>query len=108
DRFAALVGAPSRTIAWGHSLGGIITAGLLQTHPERIDAALPMCGVLAGSVAVWNEGLDAEFVIKEPLAPTSNLKLVRITNPGANFVLSQQTIHAAQATPQGRARLALS
>ena len=108
DRFAALVGAPSRTIAWGHSLGGIITAGLLQTHPERFDAALPMCGVLAGGVAVWNEGLDAEFVIKELLAPTSNLKLVRITNPGANFVLSQQIIGAAQATPQGRARLALA
>src|SRR5438093_6428906 len=108
DKFAAVFAAPSRTIAWGHSLGGIITAGLLQRNPERFDAALPMCGVLAGGVAVWNEGLDAEFVIKELLAPTSNLQLVRITNPGANFGLSNQILAAAQGTAQGRARLALA
>src|SRR4030088_2842767 len=26
DAFAALVGAPRRTVAWGHSLGGMVTA----------------------------------------------------------------------------------
>src|SRR6266700_1162679 len=30
DAFKDLFGAPTRTIAWGHSLGGIITAELLQ------------------------------------------------------------------------------
>ncbi len=40
DTFDSLVATPTRTIAWGHSLGGIITAGLLQTHPERFDAAI--------------------------------------------------------------------
>jgi len=90
DAFNRLgLGTPSRTIAWGHSLGGMITAGLLQAHPDRFDAALPMCGVLAGGVAVWNEGLDSEFVIKQLLAPSSSLQLVRITNPGANFNLSE-------------------
>ena len=109
DAFNALnIGTPTRTIAWGHSLGGIITAGLLQTHPDRFDAALPMCGVLAGGLGVWNEGLDGEFVLKTLLAPASNLQLVRITNPGANFVLSEQILQAAQATPQGRARIALA
>jgi pimeloyl-ACP methyl ester carboxylesterase len=108
DIFDAQVGRPTRTIAWGHSLGGIITAGLLQTHPGRFDAALPMCGVVAGGVAVWNEGLDGEFALKTLLAPTSNLQLVRISNPGANFVLSEQILGAAQATPQGRARIALA
>ena len=99
---------PTRTIAWGHSLGGIITAGLLQRNPSRFDAALPMCGVLAGGAAVWNEGLDGEFVIKQLLAPSSNLQLVNITNPFANLALSNQVIGAAQATPQGRARIALA
>jgi len=108
DTFDALVGHPGRTIAWGHSLGGMITAGLLQTHADRFDAALPMCGVVAGGVAVWNEGLDGEFVLKQLLAPSSGLQLVDITNPGANFVLSEQIIGAAQATPQGRARIALA
>jgi pimeloyl-ACP methyl ester carboxylesterase len=108
DTFDTLVATPSRTIAWGHSLGGIITAGLLQKNPDRFDAALPMCGVVAGGVAVWNEGLDAEFVIKQLLAPSSTVQLVRITNPGLNFFLSQQIIANAQTTPQGRARLALA
>ena len=109
DVFAQRIGTPTRTIAWGHSLGGIITAGLLQTHPDRFDGALPMCGVVAGGVAVWNEGLDAQFVIKTLLAPPqSALQLVHITNPGGNFNLSEQIIFAAQQSPQGRARLALA
>ena len=33
DTFAKRVGKPKHTIAWGHSMGGIITAGLVQTHP---------------------------------------------------------------------------
>jgi pimeloyl-ACP methyl ester carboxylesterase len=42
DAFGARFGRPSRTIAWGHSLGGIITAGLIQRYPHRFNAALPM------------------------------------------------------------------
>ncbi|HEX6778440.1 MAG TPA: prolyl oligopeptidase family serine peptidase, partial [Ktedonobacterales bacterium] len=45
--FDQTCGQPTRTIAWGHSLGGIITAGLVQLNPGRFSAALPMCGVLA-------------------------------------------------------------
>ena len=108
DIFDGTFGQPQRTIAWGHSLGGIITAGLLQTHPDRFTAALPMCGVVAGGVGVWNEGLDAEFAIKELLAPGSPLQLVNITSPGTNFGLSESIISTAQSTPQGRARLALA
>ncbi len=107
DRFDALVGTPSRTIAWGHSLGGIITGALLQTHPDRFDAALPMCGVMAGGVAVWNEGLDAEFVIQQLLAPSAGLQLVHITNPN-NLNLAEGILFGAQASAQGRARIALA
>src|SRR6266404_5705026 len=77
-------GKPARTIAWGHSLGGIITAGLIQLHPERFAGAIPMCGVVAGGVGVWNQGLDAQFVLKT-LAPepaAAGLQLVNITNTG--------------------------
>ena len=37
DTFDQQVGPPRRTIAWGHSLGGIITAGLIQTLPEPLQ-----------------------------------------------------------------------
>jgi pimeloyl-ACP methyl ester carboxylesterase len=106
DKFAALVGTPTRTIAWGHSLGGIITAGLIQRFPKRFDAGLPMCGVLAGGVGIWNQALDAEFAFKTLLAPASPLQLVNITNPG-NLGLAESILAAAHTTPQGRARLAL-
>src|SRR5271156_4539313 len=35
DLFDADFGKPNQTIAWGHSLGGIITAGLVQNNPGR-------------------------------------------------------------------------
>ena len=109
DAFAALVGKPTRTIAWGHSLGGIITAALVQKDHERFDGALPMCGVLSGGVATWNQALDSAFAFKTLLAPPgSPLQVVNITNPNANLVLSETLLATAEATPQGRARLALT
>ena len=107
DLFDTLFGHPAATIAWGHSLGGIITAGLIQRNPKRFVAAQPMCGVLSGGVATWNTALDAEFAFKTLLAPSSNLQLVNIANPTANFELAEEILAAAQATPQGRARIAL-
>src|SRR6202035_5985945 len=105
DTFKKLVGTPSRTIAWGHSLGGIISAGLIQRFPERFDAALPMCGVLSGGVATWNTALDSAFAFKNLLAPGSGLQLVNITNPAANFQLAAGFLAAAAGTAQRRARL---
>jgi len=106
DVFQSLVGTPTHTIAWGHSLGGMITAGLVQEHPERFTAALPMCGVLAGGVGLWNEALDEAFAFNTLLAG-GILEVVHITNPTQNFITAEGVLAAAQATPQGRARLAL-
>lgn len=106
DFFDAHVGQPTRTIAWGHSLGGIITAGLVQNNPQRFDAALPMCGVLAGGVGTWNTVLDAAFAFNLLLGGNA-LQVVHITNPLANFNNAEGLLTAAQATPQGRARVAL-
>ncbi len=108
DKFGETFGAPTRTIAWGHSLGGIITVGLIQRYPDRFDAALPMCGVLSGGVATWNTALDAEFAFKTLIAPTSPLQLVNITDGKTNLVTAESEAAQAQATPQGRARLALA
>ncbi|HYL86903.1 MAG TPA: prolyl oligopeptidase family serine peptidase [Candidatus Angelobacter sp.] len=107
DIFNKMAGTPKKTIAWGHSLGGMITAGLIQRYPDRFDAALPMCGVLSGGVATWNTALDSVFAFKTLLAPGSGLQLVNIANPLANLQLAEVMLATAQATPQGRARLAL-
>ena len=110
DIFAADFRKPDRTIAWGHSLGGMITAGLVQLFPDRFTAALPMCGVVAGGPGVWNQGLDSEFAL-ETLQDPGAFKLVNFTSladAGANFAAASAALAAAQSTPQGRARIALS
>jgi pimeloyl-ACP methyl ester carboxylesterase len=101
---------PTRTIAWGHSLGGMITAGLIQLYPDRFTAALPMCGVLAGGVGVWNQGLDSEFALLTLQSPGA-FKLTGFTSKAdvdANFNAAFGAAVAALATPQGRAHLALA
>jgi pimeloyl-ACP methyl ester carboxylesterase len=105
--FDETYGKPTTTIAWGHSLGGIITAGLIQDYPNLFNAALPMCGVLSGGVATWNTALDAEFAFQKLIDPS--VQVVNISAQGAlaNLEGAEGAAATAQATAQGRARLAL-
>ena len=105
DVFDRAFGTPARTVAWGHSLGGIITAGLIQRYPGRFSAALPMCGVLSGGVATWNTALDGAFAFQQLIDPQA--QVVNIGNPSANLAGAITAADGAQATPQGQARLAL-
>ena len=109
-------GKPRRTIAWGQSMGGMITADLVQTYPKLFQGALPMCGILGGGVGLWNQNLDLETAFKTLMeedpnpavsGPASQLQLVNVQNPGANTGAAEAALAGAQATPQGRARLAL-
>ena len=108
DFFDATCGTPTRTIALGHSLGGIISAGLVQLFPDRFAGALPMCGALAGGIGDWNQGLDGAFAFKVLLAGNAPLSIVHITDPISSFNLAQQILAQAQSSPQGRARIALA
>jgi pimeloyl-ACP methyl ester carboxylesterase len=108
DTFKTLVGAPSRTIAWGHSLGGMVTAGLVQLYPQRFDAALPMCGVVAGAVGTWNQALDSAFAFDVLLGSGSGLQLVNIKNPLKNVTIAEGILSTAQENAQGQARIALT
>jgi pimeloyl-ACP methyl ester carboxylesterase len=107
DYFETRAGKPKRVIAWGTSLGGIVTAGLVQLHPERFAAAMPMCGVLSGGIATWNTELDAAYAFKTLLAPASSLQLAHVTNPDANLKLALDTFAQEAGTPAGMARIAL-
>lgn len=108
DTFAHLAGEPKHTIPIGLSIGGIMTAGLVQRFPERFSGALPLCGNLAGAVGTHNRELDIAFVVKTLLAPDTGLELVNISDPGPNFRVSQSVLADAQATAGGRARLSLA
>ncbi|MBO0689508.1 MAG: hypothetical protein J2P40_08050 [Candidatus Dormibacteraeota bacterium] len=108
DAFTARVGRPRQTIAWGSSMGGLVTALLAERHPDRFQSALPMCGGLAGGVTVWNLRLDGAFAFRTLLAPRSDLQVTGIRDSTANVRLAKSIAKQAQATPAGRARLALA
>ncbi len=75
--FRRLIGRPTRTIAWGVSLGTMVTLGLAERNPDRIDGALAMCGVLADAVPFWNQNLDAAFAFNVLFA--ENDPQIRVT-----------------------------
>lgn len=108
DTFKARVGTPKRTIAWGHSLGGMVTAGLVQRYPTRFDAALPMCGVVAGGVGTWNQALDSAFAFDVLLGANSGLQVVNITDPNKNINIAEGLLAGAQKNAGGKARIALA
>ncbi len=108
EAFHERVGRSGRIIPVGTSIGGIMTAGLVQIAPERFAGALPLCGNLSGAVATHNRELDIAFVVRTLLADGSPLELVRIADPDANLQLARSILADAQAVPAGRARLGLA
>jgi pimeloyl-ACP methyl ester carboxylesterase len=95
---------PREVLAWGSSLGGLVTAELVEQHPDRIAGALPMCGVLAGGVRLWDTYQDMQSALPTLLGRGAFL---RAAGPAAAAGRLRSLLDAAQETPQGRARIAL-
>jgi pimeloyl-ACP methyl ester carboxylesterase len=111
DLLADAYGTPARTIAMGSSLGAHTGAAALQARPDRFDGGLLMCGGLAGTVNMWNGKLDAMFVSRSLLAPDRrDLPVVGIPDDFATTARPAwlAMLEEAQATPEGRARIALA
>jgi dienelactone hydrolase len=109
DLFAMRHGEPRRTIAWGSSMGALLTVNLIERYPARFDGGLAMCGSVAGTLGMMNTALDAAWSFSK--LQSTELPL-RINGSGeAGFAQRQQWTAAlaqARGTPQGRARLALA
>jgi hypothetical protein len=90
EQFAVSVGKPRRTIAWGESMGGLVTVALAESHAARLDGALSACGSVAGTVDMMNMALDGAFAFTTLIAPDVN------------------SLQQAMTSPRGRARLALA
>ncbi len=74
--------AVSATYATGVSLGGMITAALVQQNPTTFTGAMPACGVVGGGVTAWNRALYSEVAFKTLFDPTGSLLTTGIS-PGA-------------------------
>ncbi|MFH8610633.1 alpha/beta hydrolase family protein [Streptomyces sp. NPDC018029] len=111
DTFTQRVGEAERTLAWGQSLGGLITTTIAERHPERIDGSLAMCGLVHGGVANWNSTLDATFALRTLLAPHSGIRLTGFEDASDAAASAQrlgESLGAAQQTARDRARIALA
>jgi len=99
--------SPRRTIAWGFSMGGLITAALVERNPRRFAGGLPMCGVVAGSTPFLSSRFDLLFAFKTLLAPSTALHITAIGDADSDARTAVALLDAAQKTPEGRARIAL-
>jgi hypothetical protein len=106
----SLPGPPRRVLAFGTSMGGLVSALEAQVGRGRIDGALTTCGIVAGALDLNQYQLAGEYAIAKLLSPTP-IQLVRFADQ-ASAAASGLALHAAaqqaQTTAAGRARLALA
>jgi hypothetical protein len=116
DQFASLAaleritGRPRRVIAWGTSMGGLVSAEETQIGQGVIDGTLTTCGLVAGALNLNNYQLDGEYALNELLDPSEQVQLVRYASAGQASAAATELasiVSAAQSTAQGQARIAL-
>lgn len=108
EAFVAREGRPARVLAWGSSMGGLISTALAEQDRPVIDGALAMCPSIGGAVGMMNMGLDGAFATATLIAPNSGLSLVNVADDMANGRKAMAAIDAARQTREGRARIALA
>ncbi|MWA06862.1 alpha/beta hydrolase [Actinomadura sp. LD22] len=111
DAFRGAAGRPRHVISVGQSMGGLINAQIARDGAGRVDGALGLCGLVAGGVDLDNYQLDAEYAIAALLGPGAGTRLVGFADAGESAALGAKLTDAvtkAQATPRGRARIALA
>ncbi len=120
DQFEALAdlapqlpSRPDNVLAFGTSMGGLISALEDESNPYgRVDGSFTTCGIVGGGIQLNNYQLDGEYTMSKLLAPGVPIKLVRFTGGPPEGLATGQQLDAlaqqAQTTAQGRARLALA
>jgi pimeloyl-ACP methyl ester carboxylesterase len=100
--FVDNVGQPYRTEIWGNSLGGLITQMIAEKHPEWVDGAAPLCGVMAGVVPNMNLALDVSYAVKTLIYP--EMKITGYTSyeeAVANWTNAMKALIAAASDVKG-------
>jgi hypothetical protein len=108
---AALPRPPRQVLAFGTSMGGLVSALEAQDGAGLIDGALTTCGIVAGAINLNNYQLDGEYTLAHLLLPGQQVKLVRFASASdalATAATLTQAAATAQQDPAGRARLALA
>ena len=106
--FAARHGKPKRVIAWGSSMGGLVSTALAEMKGSGIDGAAPMCASIGGSLGMMNMALDGAYAFRTLIAPGSGIRVTAIDDDRVNGKRVADALAEAAKTPQGRARIALA
>src|SRR5690554_6186804 len=101
DMFEERFGSPETVIAFGKSMGGLISIGMVEKWPERIHGAMPVCASASGSVPMMNVALDGMFVVKTLLNP--GIRIVTPPDENADRALAARTVSEHMETSEGRA-----
>ena len=100
---------PAHVLAFGTSMGGLVSALEAQDGQGKIDGALTTCGVVGGGVNLNEYQLDGEYAIAQLLG-SPGAQLVGLNDESAYDTSNTLNADAqrAQSTAAGRARLALA
>jgi len=107
EEFHTRIGTPDVVIAWGRSMGGLVTAAFAQLAPDAVDAAVPMCASLAGPIPMLNQGLDGAFALSTLAGRHIPLVGDRLDDR-ARWEVGRDMVQGALQDPTGRARFALA
>jgi hypothetical protein len=103
------IGRPRHTIAFGQSMGGLVSAKVAETG--RVDGTLTACGIVAGGADLNDYQLNASYTLSRLLAPGEDIKLTGYASPDEGAAAGARLtrlVTDAQAGPAGRARIALA
>lgn len=108
----AIGSEPDTVLAYGTSMGGLVTARIAESAGGVIDGAMPTCGIVAGGADLNNYQLDGAHAVNELLADGS-IQIAGYATQGDAFAANaalQAAVNTAVAadTPEGRARVALA
>jgi hypothetical protein len=106
-----LPGRPRQVLAFGTSMGGLVSALEAQDGSGRINGALTTCGIVAGGINLNEYQLDGEYALAQLLLPGQQVQLVgfaSVTDALTTAATLQAAAAQAQQTAAGRARLALA
>jgi hypothetical protein len=117
DQFGALAAVeatvlplqPQHVLAFGTSMGGLISALEAQDGQGKIDGALTTCGIVAGGVNLLQSQLDGEYAIAQLLGdPRTRLVGLNDESAFGTAQVLNDAAQRAQGSPAGKARLALA
>jgi pimeloyl-ACP methyl ester carboxylesterase len=108
DAFVRRYGKPARIIAYGYSMGGLVTTALVEKPMPSVHGGISLCSSMGGALGMMNMGLDGAYTFRTLVAPDSDIKVVNIADDQSNGRLVNAVVQDVVNTPEGRARIALA